>query len=614
MTLKSFFANLLLGDDYKRLQTAASAYWEAYQRLPALLNPGSDILGEMDSHTLDLLSRYTNEYDVLIGGGPSSYMPGEAERIRTVYRSRRATLYDPVTGSIVEMWTNFAFGFNVDVIPRDEAGKEVWDDFYKSRANSYIFAPDLIHELSSKVLTDGELFFVIFVSTVDGECTARLIKTEEIPADGIITDPDDDAIPLYYKRQAVQSGNVETTYYPDWRATDEALAKVTSGLPGQAFMDAREENEKPVPWSQTITAKLEARKTIAVVLHKARDRRKGRGWPMSTAALDWSLAYKDFLQDRAAVAKIVAMIVNKMKVDGGSRAIAAMKSQFGTTLTGSGDFIDRNPPAVAGSTFVANKGVDLERMPLSTGAGDAAMDGASILGMAGTASGNVPLAWLGRSDATTYAIADSQNIPVIKTFNRYQIFWSSVWQDLCEIVLTMAERYNRANFSTYEADINLDSLLETDVTKITGAVAGVWRDVFMPMVGSNKLPQEVAVALTVQAWRVILQALGVKDIDDIIDEEMFSGDEFEPKPVPLPLQMAQNGLTPGVNGNGNGNGAKVPMNGNGNGQAAELGEHKGEARAVRCPGCGANEMDYYAEDGNLYHCPGCKRTYAPNEL
>lgn len=606
MGLKSTIVNILLGDEYKRLQAASSAYWEAYQRLPALLNPGSDILAEMDSHTLDLLSRYANEYDVILGGGPSSYMPGEAERIRTVYRTRRAALYDPVTSSIVDMWTNFAFGFNIDVIPRDEAAKEVWDDFYKSEANSYIFAPDVVHELSNKVLTDGELFFVFFVSTVDGECTVRLIETEEIPADGIIYDPDDRRIPLYYKRQAVKGGDVETTYYPDWRASEEALAKVTSGLPGQAFMDTQAENSKPVPWAQTITAKLEARKTIAVVLHKARDRRKGRGWPMSTAALDWSLAYKDFLQDRAAVAKIVAMIVNKMKVDGGSRAIQSLKTQFGTTLTGGSQFLEQNPPAVAGSTFVANKGVDLERMPLSTGAGDAAMDGASILGMAGTASGNVPLAWLGRSDATTYAIADSQNIPVIKTFNRYQVFWSSIWADMFKIVLTMAEEYNAKNFSDKECDVNLDSLLETDITKVTSAVASVWRDVFMPLVGSNKLPQGAAVGLLIQAWRVILQAFGVKDVDEIISEDMFSGEEFEPKPTPMPLQMGQQGIPP----NGNGAGLKV----NGNGRQAEFAEHKGEARAARCPGCGANEMDYYAEDGNLYYCPTCKKTYAGSEL
>lgn len=607
MTLRSTLANLLLGDEYNRLRAASSAYWEAYQRLPALLAPGGDILSEMDSHSLDLLSRYANEYDVLLGGGPSSYMPGEAERIRTVYRSRRATLVDPVTSSIVDMWTNFAFGFTVDVIPRDEAAKDTWDDFWKSEANSYILAPDLIHELSNKVLTDGELFFVMFVSTVDGECTLRLIDTEEIPADGIIYDPDDRHIPLYYKRQAVQGGNVETTYYPDWRASEEALAKVTSGLPEQAFMDTATENSKPVPWAQTITAKLEARKTIAVVLHKARDRRKGRGWPMSTAALDWSLAYKDFLQDRAAVAKIVAMIVNKMKVDGGSRAVQALKSQFGTTLTGSGSFLEQNPPATAGSTFVHNKGVELERMPQGTGAGDAAMDGASILGMAGTASGNVPLAWLGRSDATTYAIADSQNIPVIKTFNRYQVFWSSIWADLCKLVLMMAETYNRKNFTSYEADINLDSLLETDMTKVTGAVSAVWRDVFMPLVSANKLPQDVAVGLLVQAWRVILQAWGVKDTDEIIDEEMFSGEEFEPKPVPMPLQMAD-GFQP------NGNGAATKLQRNGNGQPSELGEHAGTPVAARCPGCGANEMTYHAEDGNLYHCPQCKKTYAGSEL
>lgn len=533
MSLKQRLASLLLSDDYHRLQAEAAAYREAYQRLPALLAPGSDTLAEIDQQYLDILTRYAGEYDILYGQVGPGYQPTEAQRIRTVYRARRAFILDPSTDGIIRTWLNFAFGLNVEVVPKDEteqtlddkeSATAVWDEYFTARRNRALFGAREIGDLNDTLLNDGELFFLNFINTLTGRITTRLIPTEEIPADGIICDPDDRRKPLYYKRQSKnRDGGISEVFYPDWAATDKELERAK--LPENANLFTRDG-------------------TRAVVLHVAFNRKvRGslRGWPLMTAGMDWTLAYKENLQDQAAVARAVAMVVNKLKIKGGSRAISTLKSQFGSSLVSGSGALETNPPAVAGSWFPENEAVDLQRMPLTTGARDNAVTSAALLGQALTGAGNLPLEWFARGDVNTYAQANSANIPAFRTFNRYQLFWSSVWSDLCEIVLMAYSETNGVKYETYEAAVNLDSPLEPELTALTTAAGAFMRDVVTPLAG--RLPDEAFNKIVVAVIRLVLQSLGVRNGADLIDEEMFTQLVQPTQPAAAPT-TSPNGVVP----------------------------------------------------------------------
>lgn len=511
MSLKSRLASFLLGESYQRLEAEAAAYREAYERLPALLHPGSGLFSEMDDQYLQLLFQFTSQYDVLYGQSPATgiFKPTEQQRLQIVYRSRRASLYDPVTQSILRTWLNFAFGVNIDVIPKDETetpqtiftAKECWDDYFTSQRNRRIFGARYIDRLNNRLLTDGEFFLLTFTATDTGLSWTRLIYTEEIP--DIIYDSQDRDKPLYYHRQYTDAGGVlNDVYYPDWLATDKELKRANVPDKSKVFR---------------------ANGTTAKIVHlNFFDIGTGRGWPLMTAGLDWTLAYKDNLQDQATVAKLVAMIVNKLTVKGGSRAVQSLKGQFQSTLVNSDTFLDRNPPAVAGSTFIGNENLDLQRMPLSTGARDNSVTSASLLSMGLNAGGNLPLDWFGRGDVNTYAQANSANIPAFRNFNRYQIFWSSAWSDLCELVLREYQAANpEANYQTYESDVSLDSLLQPELKDITQALSQVYRDVLIPLMQQGELPQPVAIQLIIKTLQVLLQAFGIKDSGDLINDEDF---------------------------------------------------------------------------------------------
>ena len=80
-----------------------------------------------------------------------------------------------------------------------------------------------------------------------------------------------------------------------------------------------------------------------------------RGWPLMYAGFPWSRAHKKFREDRATVAATVAMWVNKIRGDTGSRGIenirAKLASSFPDASSGIGTLAgDVNPPAAAGST------------------------------------------------------------------------------------------------------------------------------------------------------------------------------------------------------------------------------------------------------------------------
>ena len=514
MTLKQRIANFILGEEKARLEVATQRLYEAYLEGPYLRSP-EQLLVELQEVDSSLLQDLVNQmgYDIIGGVGFGSSEPTESERLRSVDESRRLYRYDVVSQWIIWVWTNFGFGQTISVVPEDESALEIWNEFWDADRNQRILAEDEQHALSEDLLVDGEKFLLLFISTLDGKVTLREMDTKEVTE--IIYHPDDKAVRLFYKRAWTDPrGTYREMYYPDW------LALLTEELDKDyqdPFTGERKRVTDTLPIG-AIRADQVAQETLVCCLHMAHNRKGGeRGWPLMSAAAPWSRAHKKFREDRTAVASAVAMFVRKIKVQGGSRAVDAMKARFASTLS-YGNSIEGNPPPVAGSTWVENQSADMSSMPLSTGAGDAKSDGEALLTMAGLGGGVYPH-WIGAGDAYRLATATSMEAPMYREFSRYQRFWGAQFRKMVRVVLWAAETYGNAHFTTYQASVSTDKLLQVDVPQLVSSLSNSVGSLLTPF--ADKIPESTLKKILSASWRLILQALEVSDADTLTSEEAF---------------------------------------------------------------------------------------------
>jgi hypothetical protein len=106
--------------------------------------------------------------------------------------------------------------------------------------------------------------------------------------------------------------------------------------------------------------------------------------------------------------------------------------------------------------------------------------------------------------------------PILRAFNRYQLFWSSIWSDVAGWVLGFYAEKKSVTFANTEVDISTDSVLSNSMTDILQATQT------MMQLSPNLSPEEVALSAK-QLNRLALQTLGVRDIEEELDD-------IEPEP------------------------------------------------------------------------------------
>ena len=493
-TIRERLTNVFLAPERKQAMEAASIFMEAYQMGPRILPPERLIsrLAELDSRYVDLLMRQLQTNANML-----EYKATEEDRIRTVYSARRMYDSDVLSESICDIWTDFGFGLNVDVTPRDEVAQEVWKEFWTADENAFVLGQREIQNLSTQVLVDGDFLLVFFTNTLKGGFTQiRVVPTEEIKGeteDGVITLPQDSAVPVLYRREKTVKGVATVTYYQDWRSTPEMLREI----------EMPEDGELADQSGTQVRAML--------VAHR---RRGNRGWPLMTTGMPWAVAYRDFLQDRAAVARAISMFVNKISVEGGQRAIDAIATKLQSSLAASGAGSETNPRPTAGSTWVENKAATLERLPLNTGASDANIDGGALLAQAGLA-GRIYPHWLGKGEAFRLATSTSMERPLLRAFNRYQLFWSSVWQDMSKYVLEMAVEFGSAKITDFTVDVSTDAVIDVAIDDIQKSATSL-----NDMYDRGLIQDPIAGRIAEQLMRVVVETIGIGDTEEIFSPDL----------------------------------------------------------------------------------------------
>jgi len=454
----------LFGVFFREERERLDRAYRATQAFGAMLRENPSVVakvGEMDDSTLEWIRRQTDAASESMWWNPV----GEQARMMAVRRSRRQCYSNPVAERQIETWTDYGFGYVVDVDPEDPVAKRWWDSFWVDAANRPVLVDRHIHDLSRDLLVDGELFLVFFTDTVTGRTRIRVVPTDEIVE--IVVSADDASMPLYYKREFVLSGSLapEVVYYPDFLRTREELGRADLGaslVAGEGSRPYRLGGE-------------EMRATRVSMMHVAingRGRPK-RGWPLLSTSARWLDAYNEFLEARLAVAKAVYLFVDKIKASGGSRAVDAIESMIRSELSMSAGSMDRNPLGAPGGVWVENEALSRSRNPLGTGASDAEKDSAAFLAMAG-GSGRVPaLMLLGRGELVRMAVADQMMEPVRRQWKRYQTFWRSVWVDVANYVLDMGEQYAGLRYGSRVVDIQLDPLSDPKVGELSQVILAI---------------------------------------------------------------------------------------------------------------------------------------------
>ena len=524
-SIRQRVADALLGHERQRLLESIDILEDAYFQGKYAFPPDRLAQGleeSASSYMIDFVTRLQTDYEPIAGFGEKT----ESERLYVVQESRRLWRRDVVTQWAVWLWTNYGFGEKIVIVPKDPEAEEIWKAFWTADENSIVLAADGLQQLSYDVLVDGELFLAFFISTVDGTCQVRVIKSDQIKK--VVTDPEDENVPLYYKREwSDEDGSVKPLYYADWQA-------LRNGWTARAKLEGDVGRAEDMKSSTTVC-----------VLHIAHNRKAGlRGWPIFCAGVPWTKAHTRFREDRSTVAATVAMFVNKLKVKGGSRPIDNLRARLESTWTSGNP--ETNPAAAAGSMWLENQAGELERMPLMTGASDAKIDGESLLQMAALGAGVYPH-YMGSGDAYRLATATSMEGPVLRQWSRYQTFWAAQFRRMVRIVLWAAATYSQANelqtgapdkFVDVEVTVSTDKLVEVDLEVISQAMSAMLRDGLLPYVQMGMIDTEMAQGILSSVWRMVLEALGISDVVDIIPAEVESGESIQQSPTVGELRAA----------------------------------------------------------------------------
>lgn len=428
-------------------------------------------------------------WERLVTEGASEFSRDALKRICNL--SRLMYLKNPLINRAVSLQAAYVWGQGINIEAKDEAVNEVVQAFLDDPANLVEFSGHqsrLLKEVDLEVL--GNIFFVFFTDP-KGAVKVRTIPVDEIV--DIICNPEDAKEPWFYRRvwnqrtfdegRGVESQQREA-YYADWRYNAASRPATING--------------KDVIFDSPV---------YHLKVGGMSDMRFGV--PETYAALDWASAYKNFLEDWSTIVRSLSRFAWKMTAPGGQSAVATAKARLATTL-GVASGAETNPSPLAGSTFIASGGADMQPIKTS-GATVAAEDGRRLLLMVAAATG-LPETFFGDASVGTLATAKSLDRPTELKMKDRQTLWADVFTDIIEYQIE--KKLGQPNGlpaslsdEQWALDINFPSVLEHDVTETVGAiVSAATLDGKTP---SGTIPDELLV-------RLLLNALGVDDVDEVI--------------------------------------------------------------------------------------------------
>jgi hypothetical protein len=105
--------------------------------------------------------------------------------------------------------------------------------------------------------------------------------------------------------------------------------------------------------------------------------------------------------------------------------------------------------------------------------------------------------------------------PTLRAFNRYQLFWSSVWQDMATYVLQAAVEFGGAKITDFTVDVSTDAVIDVAIDDIQKAATSL-NDMF----DRGLIQDVVAGRIAEQLMRVVVETIGIGDTEEIFDPKL----------------------------------------------------------------------------------------------
>ncbi len=357
-------------------------------------------------------------------------------------------------------------------------------------------------ELERALGTDGNVFIACFTSPLTGFVQARTIPFDEVV--DVVTNPDDRDDPWFYRRQWTET-TVDLTTASTRTATRVAYYPALTYRPAARVrsLDGHE-----VMWD-------------APVYHVSVNRLDGWKFGIGDAyaALPWARLYRDFLADWATLVKSLSQFAWRASAKG-SKA-QQLRQRIARRPVGTAP--DANPGNV-GATAVTSDDVTFEAIP-KTGATIDSESGRPLAAMVGAALG-VPVTTLLADPGTTgaRAVAETLNLPTRLEMQQRQSVWAEAYRAILDYVIRAAVRSPRGPLL---GTLTRDRITGREVLTLAGDTDSTV-EVLWPSLEAE-IPMQTVVAAIVQAdstgklpplqvARLLLQALGVADVDEILED------------------------------------------------------------------------------------------------
>lgn len=429
---------------------------------------------------------------------------------------------NPLIKRGLSLRNSYVWSQGVEIAARDPKINDEIQRFLDDNADTFS-GHSVRDELNWALGTDGNVFFALFTSPTNGRVRVRTIPWDEVSE--VITNPDDKSEVWYYRREwwyetrDVRSGGVITTrrsaYYPrlgyDPKLKPPALnyAAYGDGEPAKVYWDA------PV-YHVKVNSQLHGK------------------WGVGDAyaAVDWALAYKDFLTDWATLVKSLSRFAWRLTAPGSKQAQARAKLSAPPSINPlTGDY------QASGATAIQSPGQMLEAIPKS-GATIDSESGRPLAAMVAAAL-DLPVTMLLGDPGVTGARATAETLdtPTERAMESRRKIWTEAMDAILQYVIAQSVKKTGGRL---RGTVVRDDF-ETEIIKIRGrkdtTIDISWPDL-------DDTPTDVIIKAIVDAdstghlpplviARLLLEALGVTDVDEILDRLTGPDGEFLPPQAPV---------------------------------------------------------------------------------